>query len=119
MVDESDVQNFFDSGDQLKSIGGHAALVLAMEAGGAGAMLLLSLVLEASVFAPGLMAFAGVLLGFAGGMTFYSPREFRSARKAFSERDWRALAFSIGDWVAPLVAGLGGVWLAAQIITFG
>lgn len=119
MVDESGIRGFFDSDDQLKSMGGHAALVLAMEAGGAGAMLLLSLVLEASVFAPGLMTFAGVLLGFAGGVTFYSPREFRSARAAFSGRDWRKLAFSVGDWVAPLVAGLFGVWLAAQIITFG
>lgn len=119
MVDEADVRGFFDSDNQLKSMGGHAALVVAMEVAGAGAMLLLGLLLESWIFAPGLMAFAGVLLGFAGGMTFYSPREFRSVKKAVASRDWRLLAFSIGDWVAPLVAGLFGLWLAARIITFG
>jgi hypothetical protein len=116
MVDEQTVRDFFDGSDQVKSMAGHAALVLALEIAGAGLTLVAALVLETGFFPPGLMAFAGAFVGFACGMTFYSPREFRSVRRGIAERDWTLVVYSLGDWIAPLVAGLGGLWLLVQII---
>lgn len=116
---EQEVRDFFDASKQGKSMLGHAALVLALEAAGALLLVAASWLLEASIFAPGLMAFAGGFLGFFAGMTFYSPREYRSLRQGLSERDWQLVAFSLADWLAPLLAGLGGLWLLTRIITFG
>lgn len=116
---EQEVRDFFDPAAQGKSMLGHAALVLALEAVFALLAVGISWLLEASIFAPGLMAFGGAFCGFVGGMVLYGPREYRSIRQGIEDRDWTLVVYSLGDWLAPLLAGLAGLWLLTRIISFG
>jgi len=112
MVDEDSIRRLF-GGSQLKSMAGHAAMWLVFVVVGWGVGMTAGIYL-APWLGP-VVETIGATVGFAFGAWFYGRREFRSIKKAIADRDWRLLAFSVGDFAPPMLVALGGYYLMLMV----